>query len=122
MPQTRCCVSGAEEAGKAPEMAADKGSVPASSSAKAKRKAVLAKANAEGAKGTILDAFVTPPPTQPEAPRDTGPKAVPSQPPAEEAPQAVKQHVSFSACLWSRLAKPRAMCLVGCQVSRWVRV
>lgn len=52
--------------------------------AKAKRKAALAKANAEGAKGTMLDAFVEPAPAAaavqpPEPPRELKPAAKPEQ-------------------------------------------
>lgn len=75
-----------DEDAKTTEPAADKGLAPSTSSAKAKRKALLAKANAEGAKGDILDAFVTPSPAQPEVVKEPAPEASPSEPPADQPP------------------------------------
>ncbi len=52
-----------------PEAAGEKGGAHAVN-AKAKRKAFLAKADTEGTKGSMLDAFVTPPPPKPDSDQD----------------------------------------------------
>ena len=60
---------------------------PAPASAKAKRKAALSKANAEGPKGGLLDAFTGPPPAAAQAQPETV-KESPKQPPVRAAPPA----------------------------------
>lgn len=52
-------------------------------SAKAKRKALLAKADTQGTKGSMLDAFVTPPPAKSDAEQDSAPKAATADQPAQ---------------------------------------
>ena len=66
----------------------------APASAKAKRKAALSKANAEGPKGGLLDAFTGPPPAAAQAQPETvkeSPKRplVPAATPAAPSPEKV---------------------------------
>ena len=70
-------------------------------SAKAKRKAALSKANAEGPKGTLLDAFTGPPPTavEPQAePMKEMPKQMPS-PAASPPASAPEKVILLRGCL-----------------------
>ena len=70
-------------------------------SAKAKRKAALSKANAEGPKGTLLDAFTGPPPTAVE-PHAEPVKEMPKQmpPPAASPPApAPEKVIMLQICL-----------------------
>ena len=75
-------------------------------SAKAKRKAALSKANAEGPKGGLLDAFTGPQPTpaepQPEAAKET-PK--PAATAAVKPPAPSPEKVSSCTCYVERLAR-----------------
>ncbi|CAK0783381.1 hypothetical protein CVIRNUC_006580 [Coccomyxa viridis] len=76
-------------------------------SAKAKRKAALSKANAEGPKGTLLDAFTGPPPTAAE-PQAEPVKAMPKQmpPPAASPPASAPEKAhSNEADDWETVAE-----------------
>lgn len=71
-----------------PEAAGDKGGAHAFS-AKAKRKAALAKADTEGTKGSMLDAFVKTPPPKPDSDQEAVPKiATAGQTSAQSAAKA----------------------------------
>ena len=86
-------------------------------SAKAKRKAALSKANAEGPKGTLLDAFTGPPPTvvEPHAePVKEMPKQMP--PPAASPPASAPEKVILlQNCLGTAVRVGKCMPGTGCQ-------
>lgn len=67
-------------------------------SAKAKRKAALSKANAEGPKGGLLDAFTGPQPTAAE-PQPEVAKEAPKQAPTAAAKPAVPSPEKVSTCI-----------------------